>query len=452
MKKNILALAFIIAFNTLNAQCIGDMSAGDWANFVIRSDGRIYGWGQRNLGPFVGCSFPLNIGNDTDWQKISAGGEFFVAQKTNGTLWQCSIHALADYHFSTYLNQIGTDTDWQTFSVSSKHTSAIKTNGTLWSWGDNFYFQLGDGTNSTRNTPVQIGTDTNWQKIFTGPNHCLAIKTDGSLYAWGQGDYGQIGNSYLLDRTTAILVGTDSDWVTAAAGSDRSYAIKTNGTLWGWGRNTSWQLGTGTNYDYNIPVQIGTDTHWKEVLSYGNIYGSTYEVGYTLALKTDGTMWAWGQNNNAGTLLPTSSGNLHTPTQVGTANDWQKIEIGVKHILAMKTDGTVWVWGENWAAQFGLSTGGSQTFTPQLVNCAAWLSNDDFTEENRHLYIHPNPAKEAITIEGLQFESDYKIYNSLGQTIQSGTVSPDAKINISGFSKGLYYINIGNRTLKLTKD
>src|SRR3989344_1483851 len=122
-------------------------------------------------------------------------------------------------------------------SARYKHTIAIKSDGTLWAWGYNLYGQLGDGTTSQRNSPVQIGTDNNWVSISAGGYHTIAIKSDGTLWAWGSNDYGQLGDGTMVDKTTPAQIGTDANWVSISAGDYHTIALKSDGTLWAWGRN-----------------------------------------------------------------------------------------------------------------------------------------------------------------------------------------------------------------------
>lgn len=109
----------------------------------------------------------------------------------------------------------------------------VKNDGTLWAWGDNTYGQLGDGTNTFRNSPVQIGTSTNWKAVWVGDFHTAAIKTDGTL--WGRNNYGQLGVGTNDDYNIPIQINLAKNWSTVACGMFTTYAIKTDGNLWVWG-------------------------------------------------------------------------------------------------------------------------------------------------------------------------------------------------------------------------
>jgi hypothetical protein len=91
---------------------------------------------------------------------------------------------------------------WQSVSAGNYHTLAIKTDGSLWAWGYNFEGQLGDGTNISKNSPVQIDSTTNWQSVPAGSLHTLAIKADGSLWAWGINLNGALGDGTNINKNT----------------------------------------------------------------------------------------------------------------------------------------------------------------------------------------------------------------------------------------------------------
>jgi hypothetical protein len=170
-------------------------------------------------------------------------------------------------------------------SAGSYHTCAIDTNGSLWCWGDNWYGQLGDGTNVGKDVPVQV-SGTNWFSVSAGDGHTCGIKTDEILWCWGDNWYGQLGDGTNVGKNVPVEV-SGTNWVSVSAGGEHTCGIKTNGTLWCWGRNNYGQLGDGTNVGKNAPVRV-SGTNWVSV-SAGKYH--------TCGVKTDGTIWCWGRNN-----------------------------------------------------------------------------------------------------------------------------------------------------------
>jgi alpha-tubulin suppressor-like RCC1 family protein len=133
----------------------------------------------------------------------------------------------------------------------------------MWAWGYNNFGQLGLNDTVYRSSPVQIGALTTWFKIAAGTVHNLAIKTDGTLWAWGNGGDGRLGlNTYGPNQSSPVQVGALTTWSQVAGGDSFSLAIKTDGTLWSWGINNIGELGLNNLVYRSSPVQIGTNTNW----------------------------------------------------------------------------------------------------------------------------------------------------------------------------------------------
>ncbi|MBI4650946.1 Ig-like domain-containing protein [Candidatus Desantisbacteria bacterium] len=290
------------------------------------------------------------------WIKAASGTSHTIAIKSNGALFTCGANNFGQLGDGTNTNkntpvQIGADNEWLEAAGGVSHTVAIKTNGTLWAWGKNDYGQLGDGTLSNRNAPVQITNDGNWLKIASGWYHNTAIKTDGTLWGWGYNYYGQLGDGTNVTRYSPVQIGTNNNWLKAAAGTGYTMAIKTDGTLWAWGYNNYGQLGDGTNTNKSVPVQIGTGTDWTEIAC-----GSDRSAG----IKSNGTLWMWGYGIN------------NIPVQTGTDRNWSKVVCSQYHTVAIKTDGTLWAWGSNDYGQLGDGTNIDKSTPAQIGTLNNW--------------------------------------------------------------------------------
>ena len=163
-------------------------------------------------------------------------------------------------------------------------------------------------------SPVEIGTASDWVAVATGYTHSLALKSDGTLWAWGDDSNGQLGdgNATTTSQTSPEQItgcsGGDSNWVAIAAGDLFSLGLKSDGTLWAWGGNQAGELGTGYPTDSHVPVRVGTATDWAAV-SAGEYHGT--------GEKSDGTLWAWGTNAGYSGLLGDGSyTDSHVPVQV----------------------------------------------------------------------------------------------------------------------------------------
>lgn len=273
-----------------------------------------------------------------------------------GSLWLWGYNTygqLADNtttHKSSPVQTVSGGTSWKQVTQSYWSTAAIKTDGSLWVWGRNHTGQL--GTNNTTNTssPVQtIAAGTNWKQVVGGRVHIAAIKTDGTLWTWGSGAIGQLGNNATTSRSSpAQTVSGGTNWKLVSACGYQTGAIKTDGTLWGWGINYQGNLGNNNTTWMSSPVQtISAGTDWK-LISCGH-----YHTG---AIKTDGTLWMWG-TNSLGALGDNTVTHRSSPVQtVAAGSNWKLIACGFYHTVAIKTDGTLWSWGKNNYGQVGDNT------------------------------------------------------------------------------------------------
>jgi alpha-tubulin suppressor-like RCC1 family protein len=299
------------------------------------------------------------------WKQVSAGQYYTMAIKSDGTLWGWGANNYGQLGDGTTVNrnapvQIGNDTHWKKVYAKFIHTMAIKEDGTLWGWGYNRFGALGNGTNSDKHIPTQEPSrSTNWTDVATGYYHSVAIKSDGTLWASGRNNYGQLGDNTLVDKHVFVpIAAAVTDWSDVAAGIYHSAAIRQDGSLWAWGRNNYGQIGDGTVTDKQIPTQEAlADMDWKKVSTGYN---------HTVAIKTDGTLFAWGYNNYAviGDGVRVSH---NVPTQeASAAEDWVEVDGGNYHTVAIKSDGTLWGWGYN---NYGQLTDGISAwrYAPEVI-------------------------------------------------------------------------------------
>jgi alpha-tubulin suppressor-like RCC1 family protein len=303
---------------------------------------------------------------------MSNGGGFCGAIKTDGTLWTWGQNELGQLGqgtrggFAYYVSspvQVGALTNWARMSASNNSFAAIKTDGTLWTWGDNDDGQLGlgDSAGFNRSAPAQVGSLTNWSKISSGSTFCTAIKTDGSLWTWGSNNFGQLGRNNTIKLSSPVQLGSLT-WSEVSGGDRACAAIQTNGTLWAWGRNIyNGQLGQNDQINRSSPVQIGSLTTWSKV-HMGN--------SFCTAIKTDGSLWAWGQNNY-GQLGNNSVIYRSSPVQVGSLTTWSQTSAG-QSCAAIKTDGTLWTWGYNGSGQLGQNNTTNLSSPVQVGSLTTW--------------------------------------------------------------------------------
>ncbi|HXS36349.1 MAG TPA: T9SS type A sorting domain-containing protein [Flavipsychrobacter sp.] len=307
------------------------------------------------------------------WRTVSANWEFNIAQKSDGTLWAWGFNADSRLGDGSTINrnipvEISTDTDWSVISAGGISALALKSDGSLWAWGANTYGQLGNGSHTNEIVPVKIGSATNWKTVSAGYVHSLGLKRDGTLWGWGSNLAGEIGIPGDTDVTKPHQVGIDTNWLAISTGSDVSLALKKDGTLWAWGLNMHGEVGIGTiTPGVDTPMQVGADKNWASISAGGS---------YALAIKTDGTLWAWG-DNTFGDLGNGTTTNSKVPIQVDTATDWKIATASCQETsFAIKKDGTLWAWGDNTFGAFGIpSSSVYRSFTPiQITTYTDWQS------------------------------------------------------------------------------
>ncbi len=328
------------------------------------ANGGLWGWGANSNGQLgdnttANKSSPVQtIAGGTNWRQVAGGSSYTAAIKTDGTLWLWGGIGYGELGDNTRTNKsspvqtIAGGTNWRQVATGSSHTAAIKTDGTLWNWGNNQSGQLGDNTLSGKSSPIQtIAGGTNWKQVSCGTTHTAAIKTDGTLWLWGvNATYGALGDNTFVNKSSPVqTIAGGNNWRQVSGGQYFTAAIKTDGTLWIWGSNGSGQLGDNTITSKGSPVQtIAGGTNWRQV-SCGD--------AHTAAIKTDGTLWLWGDNFLYGQLGDNTYVDKSSPVQtIAGGTNWKQVEAGSYGTAAIKTDGTLWLWGYNSSGELGDNT------------------------------------------------------------------------------------------------
>lgn len=261
--------------------------------------------------------------------------------------------------------QVGSNTNWRTLSGGQGCTGAVTVSGTLFTWGSNDYGKLGLGNTTFYSSPVQVGSLTTWSNIAVSMDSMVAVKSDGTLWSWGRNNYGQLGLGNITDYSSPVQIGALTNWSRKISGSQEAtfyHAIKTDGTLWAWGQNDQGYLGNGNASAQSSPVQIGALTTWVQVSSGG------YHAG---AIRNDGTLWMWGQNSQ-GELGRGNTSDTNSPVQVGALTTWASVSCGNAFTLAVRTNGTLWAWGNNGYGQLGLGDLTNRSSPVQVGSITSW--------------------------------------------------------------------------------
>jgi alpha-tubulin suppressor-like RCC1 family protein len=316
------------------------------------------------------------VSGGTNWKQIKVTDNGSAAIKTDGTLWLWGKNGAGGLGDNSITNKsspvqtISGGTNWLLVSIAGYFSAAIKTDGTLWLWGLNTYGNLGNNTRTNVSSPIQtISGGNNWKEVaIGGSTHSAAIKTDGTLWLWGRNQYGQLGNNSTTNVSSPIqTISGGTNWKQVSAGDRNFAAIKTDGTLWIWGDNSFGQLGNntgGTGTNKSSPIQtVSGGTNWKQV----SVGGAASVVG---AIKTDGTLWLWGANDTGqlgnNSVSPTK---ISSPIQtVSGGTNWKQVFCSNNNAASIKTDGTLWAWGYNsLQGQLGDNTRTSRSSPVQTV-------------------------------------------------------------------------------------
>jgi alpha-tubulin suppressor-like RCC1 family protein len=428
------------------------------------AQGTVWDWGsnasgQLGNGTNTASNTPVAVSVPTGVTAIAGGGGALgyghsLALKSDGTVWAWGNNAegqLGNGTICTTSQLCGVATPAQVIGLTGvtaiaagdAHSLALKSDGTVWAWGNNASGQLGNGTFCTPTicgtaTPVQVSGLTNVTAIASGAEHSLALTSDGTVWAWGQNTQGQLGNGTTGNGTTAPYgIATPGQvsgltGVTAIAGGGwHNLALTSNGTVWAWGLNREGQLGNGiidTTYPYgsNTPVQASVPTGVTAIAG-----------GYThsLALKSNGTVWAWGENdygelgNGTYSSCTAPPCGIATPAQVSGLTGMTAIAGGAYHSLA--SNGTVWAWGANSAGQLGNGTNNTSNIPVAVsgLTGVAAIAGGGFHSlalviQTITVTVNTAPTGQSFTVDGTTYTTAQTFHWAPGSSHTLATSSP----------------------------
>jgi alpha-tubulin suppressor-like RCC1 family protein len=322
-------LLFSLASTVLGADVVS-VWGGARSTIILKSDGTVWTWGANFNGK-------LGLGETNDQRALTP----------------VEVHGPGNF---SYLNSV------TAVMGGEIHNVALKVDGTVWCWGWNAFGQLGNGTTNDSWVPVQAGLTatpllSNVVKLGGRPYFTLAEKADGTIWAWGMNQFGQMGNGTVTPFSTPpnsvpVLVSNSQPGgpINGAAQITCGYqfgaALTKNGTVWVWGSGTHGEQGTGPTITNYIPVQVPGLT---------NITQISAGWFHILARKSDGTAWAWGDNSH-GELGNGTANNAFSPVRVLNVSNIVAVSGGDSHSSALAADGTIWKFGKNDVGELGNGT------------------------------------------------------------------------------------------------
>ena len=341
---------------------------------ALRSDGTVWSWGANDSGQLGDGTLenrrePVQVMGISEVMALSAGHRHTLALLKNGKVkaWGSNLHYQLGRLFTIQTAEpveiTGFNNTVTSVASGGYHVIAIAGDHTLRSWGHNKFGQLGNSTRDYQRAPVPAlflsgsaslakkdaeqtnsGGKTSIVMTACGRSHSAALLDDGTVWAWGDNFYGQLGDvNRRVNRSLPQPVPGISNVTAVSAGNGFTLALKRDGTVWAWGYNELRQLGDGSKVQSRVePVQVEGLT---------GVVGISTSGFVSLAIKKDGTVWTWGLTFSGGENTPSPA-----PAQVAGLASIIAVSSGHKHYLALAGDGTVWSYGNNEFGQLGDGT------------------------------------------------------------------------------------------------
>jgi len=270
---------------------------------------------------------------------------------------------------SSPVTVIGGITNWRQVSAGFRHSLGVTSTGIAYAWGSNGDGRLGTGnpTSTSTSSPVTVvGGITNWSQVSAGNGHSLGVTSTGIAYAWGSGLSGQLGTGNQNTTSSPVTVaGGITNWSQVSAADGHSLGLTSTGIAYAWGFNGYGRLGDGTTTNRSSPVTVvGGITNWVQISNGG--FG-----GNSLGLTSNGIAYAWGRNN-IGQLGDGTTTNRSSPvTIIGDITNWSQLSSGGYRNMGLTSNGIAYTWGRN----YGILGDGTTTNRSSPVTVIGGITN-----------------------------------------------------------------------------
>lgn len=351
-----------------------------------RNDGSWLAWGFTGAGPLSQMPAAFTEASGFTDLKTSWNRDFVLATRANGTLvaWG-EDNEWGEFGNNTLGIPGGTDppgpanpvavqnvTGVLSFAVSpgasanppgsaepyqaSLHCLAVNADGTVRAWGRNHLGQLGDSSTTTRTRPVTVSGLSGVVAVAAGGAHSLALKNDGSVWAWGANFFSQLGDGTVANRATPVRVNGLTEIIQIRASREANAALKADGSVWVWGLGGGITSAVTAGVAVSIPVQVPGLPPLRRI-----------EVGSDAVMGIDasGNVWAWSLYPGLLGRFNTSTLDPWTPARVEGISQITDLSVGEGTALAVRADGSLWVWGNGESGFLG--DGSAWSITPQFV-------------------------------------------------------------------------------------
>jgi alpha-tubulin suppressor-like RCC1 family protein len=438
-----------IAYSETDKGDIFQISSGYCFNLALLKDGTVWAWGDNTYGQLADGTTgngmfsenyrakPQRISELTDVTSISAGTDFSIAVKQDGTVWawghghagQLGNQDIIDLspknlqerwikYDETKPVQVKNVNDVIAVSAGASHVLALKKDGTVWAWGSNMVGQVGSGDSRTiHSNAVQVIGLSDVIQVEAGINHSLALKKDGTVWSWGLNEYGELGTG-VIDKGSFVPVKVKlSSNVNAimTLGRASSAAITEDGSVFQWGPDIFNLKGKDQNFIHSVPELVPTLSDVKTILLSSQMNSVDRSM---IILKKDGSIWGLGKNNlgqiGNGSIEDVSDLNLNPKIDSITQVSGNRYYYDGTHTVALDNNGNAWAWGFNQVGQVG--PGGWSFNEPIKVSIPSIIKvrlNGDILSFQQYPEI----------INGTTMVPLRKIFESLGATIHWDSIT-----------------------------
>jgi alpha-tubulin suppressor-like RCC1 family protein len=446
----LLAWACIASAAPLIAQGSGgaytQLYTGAYYSWALRNDGALYTWGRNTDGQLglgstsnaVLLPVALAAPAGKTWAQVAGSEKHTLGVTTDGTLYSWGQNASGVLGDGTTQNRLQPGTVplaagavAQQAAAGRSHSLLLLANGSVLSWGAGNLGQLGTGSTSGSQTPVPVTGLPACTQVVASNDFSLAVAaTDGAIWAWGLNNSGQLGDGTVQQRLAPVRVAPPAGlrWTQVAAGLQHSLALASDGAVWAWGSNQLNQLGDGTSTARLAPVRIAPPAG----LTFTAVAAGNY---FSMALCSDGSLYSWGEG---GVLGNGAAQGRSTPGRVAppTGQTWTRIATGQYHALALTSAGQVYATGDNTAGQLG---NGNQNHALSFVRLQS-LPLPSRAAAVVTQAIYPNPARERLYWAGAPAQGTLTLVDVNGRVLRRA-VSSEA-LELGDIKAGLYLVQL----------
>lgn len=356
-----------------------EIGTGDMQTCAIKSDDTAWCWGYQSdgrLGNNVGfggaLATPTAVTGGFTWKTISVKNSTACAVRSNDAGYCWGYGSYGNRGDGT-TGQAGPNPvailgghTWKNIDAGFLHTCGIKSDNTIWCWGYNGQGQLGNNNTTQQTSPVTLTSGGAWKSVSAGRDYTCGIKTaGGQIFCWGTNALGQIAaGPEIGNRDAPDTVTGNATWTAISTAHRHSCGLQSDGSAWCWGYDSQQQLGNGaTSADQPSPVAVTGGSVWKAISN---------GIGHSCGIKSDDTIWCWGENSSGELGTGATGAAQADPVALSGGGTWKQVSAGLTATCGIKTDDTAWCWGSDISGKLGNGAAGNATAPAQVTGGGTW--------------------------------------------------------------------------------